>query len=177
MPKYETLTKLTVPLVDPALRPIASSEPVQIGELWFYGSIALLSQELSYSQFCIDCPVSTRENLEHVETMAESEVLDGKVLVCGVHTELHQRYSVVPLRWGASRIIVLPSGFRSWLGQRLDQELFPAARLWRYGFDPKCDLVVSLYPPDDRVVTRSQMDEADRLIVEIASQGELVVNQ
>ncbi len=171
MPTYQNAIKTGAEPFDPAMKQISSSEPVQIRDLWFYGNLALLARPLAYSVLCIENRSSTPANLETVEANAEQEVLDGKVLVTGVHSDLHQRFAVVPLRWGASRVLVLPSGFRTWLGQRLDQECFPAARLWRHGFDPKCDLVISPYAPDDRVVTRERLDEVDQLIVQIALNG------
>jgi hypothetical protein len=77
------------------------------------------------------------------EVVTEAEVLNQKVLVCAVCNDLWQRAALVPLRWGAPRAIVLTGGLKACMGDDLRDELFRAARLWRYEFDPSTDLVVS----------------------------------
>jgi len=106
-------------------------------------------------------------NLEEIESETEHIVLDGQVLVCGIHNRAHQRAAVVPLRWGAPRIICLSGGFLYHLGEDLNQELFPVARLWRYQFDPETDLVISRRAPAKRPTYASFNPTVDRMIKSI----------
>ena len=101
------------------------------------------------------------------EAMTESGVLKGETLVVGVNTDAYKRAAVVPLRWGAPRIIVLDRGLFAALGENLDQEMFPAARLWRYRFDPEVDLVVSFCRPDEEY-RKGANQTRDRIVVGLA---------
>jgi len=107
--------------------------------------------------------------LDAIEREAEELVLNSKILVCGVHSAAHQRAAVVPLRWGAPRIVVLSGGFRYHMGEDFKGELFRAARLWRYQFDARTDLVVSRRAPDKKPTYASHNPTVDRLVKLIAS--------
>ena len=96
-------------------------------------------------------------------------MLGGKVVVTGIHSPAHQRSAIVPLRWGAPRILVLSGGFHHHLGPNLKEEPFRAARLWRYQFDERTDLVISRRAPD-KLPTFAQFNPTvDRLIQLITS--------
>lgn len=115
------------------------------GVLFHYGNDKLLSALASCVLASRDAPT---EALDEVERLAEEHVFRGSVLVSGHDTAAYQRAAVVPLRYGAPRILVLDRGFFAVLGPGLDQEPFAAARLWRFCFDPHTDLVVSAVAPD-----------------------------
>ena len=87
--------------------------------------------------------------LEKIERIVEKGVLEGKTLVAGTNTPSYQRAAVVPLRWGSPRILPLDRGIFHVFGESLEDEAFPAARLWRHRFDPLTDLAVSPFRPDD----------------------------
>ncbi|HTQ10400.1 MAG TPA: hypothetical protein VMI31_10040, partial [Fimbriimonadaceae bacterium] len=59
-------------------------------------------------------------------------------------------------------------GFYHHLGKDLKDELFRAARLWRYQFDPRTDLVVSRRAPDKKPTYAIHNPTVDRLIGLIA---------
>lgn len=73
--------------------------------------------------------------------------MQSEILVTSATRPEYQRSAVVPLRWGSPRVLCLDRGVEATLGEDLTEEPFRAARLWRYQFDPKCDLVVSPYRP------------------------------
>lgn len=90
------------------------------------------------------------------------------VLIAGIHSPAHQRAAIVPLRWGAPRILVFSGGFYYHLGLDLKQEPFRAARLWRYQFDAKTDLVISRRHPESLPTFARFNPTVDRLIERIA---------
>jgi DNA processing protein len=90
--------------------------------------------------------------------------------VCGVHNEAHQRAAVVPLRWGAPRIVVFSGGIRFHLGPELRDEPFRAGRLWRYQWDPRTDLAISRREPRKLPTFARHNPTVDRLIEGIAKQ-------
>lgn len=114
-----------------------------------------------------------RPALDMVERLSEEHVLEGRALVSGHDTPAYQRAAVVPLRFGAPRILVLDRGHYVVLGPQLDQEAFAAARLWRFAFDPRTDLVVSAVAPD-RDYHRNSNRVRDRLVVGLSRQLDLV---
>jgi DNA processing protein len=75
----------------------------------------------------------------------------------------------VPLRWGAPRILVFSGGFHHHLGPDLKEEPFRAARLWRYQFDAKTDLVISRRAPDKLPTFARFNPTVDRLIQRIVA--------
>lgn len=143
-----------VPLID--VRPdwfekISAGLGFQPKRLLAYGNLDLLDRPLF---ICAEGLVPPKEQRfetwkvgDRIEQQAEAGVLEGKVLLTGIVTPLEQRGAVVPLRWGAPRILVIPCAMELALGPDLDQEPFRSARLWRYKFDPSTDLVLTQYAP------------------------------
>jgi hypothetical protein len=139
------------------------------GGLWLYGNFRLLDGKLaSIPAACGPCHHRPTE-LDGIERQAEELVLSSYVLVCGIHSPAHQRVAVVPLRWGAPRIVAVSGGFHYHLGKDLKDELFRAARLWRYQFDTKTDLVISRRAPDKLPTYACHNPTVDRLIRMIAT--------
>ena len=125
-------------------RRVEAMDPDPPGVLVLYGNTRLLDGRT----FCVlSSRKSPPEALDKIEKIVEEEVLDGKVLVSGHDTPEYQRAAVVPLRWGAPRILVVDQGFFHVFGPDLNEEPFRAARLWRYKFDPKTDLAVTWISP------------------------------
>ena len=116
--------------------------------LWLFGNARLLGGNLAFVPQAFGEQDGDAEELAEMERMTEQFVLDGKTIVCGIHNGTHQRVAVVPLRWGAPRILVLSGGFYVHLGPELNNEPFRTARLWRYQFDSRTDLVISRRDPD-----------------------------
>ncbi|MBX3096730.1 MAG: DNA-processing protein DprA [Fimbriimonadaceae bacterium] len=130
------------------------------GVLFYYGNERLLNT----STFTVLASRGgSEESMQQIERMTEDGVLAGETLVIGHDTPEYQRAAVVPLRWGAPRILVFDTGFIHALGEDLTEEPFRAARLWRYSFDPRTDLVVSAVPPD-RVFHLNGNKVRDRLV-------------
>lgn len=120
-------------------------DPDPPGVLFLYGNLKLMEAKT----FAVMSSRGTLpKDLERIERLAEEGVLGGEVLVSGHDRPEYQRSAVVPLRWGAPRILALDRGLFKVLGENLRDEAFRAARLWRYEFDPKTDLVVSPFRPD-----------------------------
>lgn len=134
------------------------------GEVWLFGNARLLRGQLA----CIEAASGPNRHscseLDAIEAEAERIVLEGKVLVCGVHSCAHQRAAVVPLRWGSPRILVLSGGFQHHLGENLDQEPFRPARLWRYKWDPQTDLAISRRAPEKLPTYATHNSTIDRMI-------------
>jgi DNA processing protein len=130
------------------------------GVLFIYGNARLLESK----SFCV---LSSRNSLpadlDLIEALTEQGVLQSEVLVTGHDRPEYQRSAVVPLRWGAPRILCLDRGMLQVLGPDLKDEAFRAARLWRYEFDPATDLVVSPFRPEsDFIGVNNQV--RDRLV-------------
>ncbi len=140
-------------------------------KLWFYGNAALLRADLAFVAFACSKGEWTREELKAVEAMAESLVLENKILVCGVHGEGHRRAATVPLKWGSPRIVVFSGGFRCHLGADLKDEPFREARFWRREWDPLTDLAVSRRSPEKPPFFASVNSAVDRLIARLAGPG------
>ncbi len=137
--------------------------------LWLFGNVQLLTSHLATVVSSLGKSCHVPRELDDVEREAERLVLDGKVLVCGVHSPAHQRAAVVPLRWGSPRVVVVSGGFRYHLGTALREEPFRTARLWRYEWDPQTDLAVSRRAPDRRPTYALHNPTVDRLIARIVS--------
>jgi hypothetical protein len=138
------------------------------GQLWLYGNVRLLHGQLAYVATCAGPPIHRPAELEAIEREAEAIVLDSKILVCGIHNPSHQRAAIVPLRWGAPRILVVSGGFKHHLGQHLNDEPFRAARLWRYAFDPLTDLIVSRRAPAKLPTFALHNPTVDRMVAILA---------
>lgn len=135
--------------------------------LWLYGNARLIDGKLASVQAAHGTPHHTSAQLDEIERMTQSLVLDGHVLVTGIHSPAHQRSAVVPLRWGAPRVLVLSGGFHHHLGPDLKEEPFPTARLWRYQFDSQTDLVISRRAPDRLPTYALHNPTVDKLIQRI----------
>ncbi|HXH60966.1 MAG TPA: DNA-processing protein DprA [Fimbriimonadaceae bacterium] len=126
-------------------RRIEAIDPDPPGVLFLYGNARLLDSDT----FCV---MSSRNSPEgaigQIEQTVEEGVLAGGVLVSGHDTPEYRHAAVVPLRWGAPRVLVLDSGFFQVFGPNLNEEPFRAARLWRYKFDAKTDLAVTWVSPE-----------------------------
>src|SRR5579871_3250956 len=75
------------------------------GGLWLYGNVRLLAAERAYVSHSLGPSTHFARDLNRIEEEAERIVLGGLILVCGCHNLAHQRACVVPLRWGAPRIL------------------------------------------------------------------------
>jgi hypothetical protein len=137
--------------------------------LWLYGNVRLLQTKIVHIEKCLASSAPTPSELEDIERAAEQLVLSGSVLVTGIHNLAHQRAAVVPLRWGAPRILVLSGGFEYHLGKELKDEPFRAARLWRYQFDAATDLVISRRAPNKPPTFALHNPAVDRLVLQIAN--------
>ena len=148
---------------------VEALDPDPPGLLYLYGNLSLIGLETA-------CVVASRgapfDALEMVEQVAEEHVLAGRILVSGHDTKPYQRASVVPLRWGAPRIVVLDSGLFAALGPELKDEPFAAARLWRFQFDPRTDLAVSAVAPGTDY-HRNSNKIRDRLVVALSARLDL----
>ncbi|MGE0001189.1 MAG: DNA-processing protein DprA [Fimbriimonadaceae bacterium] len=149
---------------------IEELSPDPPGVLFLYGNERLLRIETA-------CVLASRDpdpqTLDMVEKLSEEHVLEGRALVSGHDTPAYQRAAVVPLRFGAPRILVLDRGHFVVLGPQLDQEPFAAARLWRFAFDPRTDLVVSAVPPE-RDYHRNSNRVRDKLVAGLSRQLDIV---
>ncbi len=124
---------------------VEEMDPNPPGVLFMYGNTKLLESKT----FCVLASRnSLPADLNFIEKLTEEGVLDSEVLVTGHDRPEYQRSAVVPLRWGSPRVLCLDRGLFNVLGEDLKQEAFRAARLWRYEFDPKTDLVISPFKPD-----------------------------
>lgn len=138
--------------------------------LWLYGNVHLLFSNLAFIRDTAIPRDLVPFELDAIGREAEELVLGGKTLVVGVHNLAHRRAAIVPLRWACPRIVVFSGGFRHHLGRELRDEPFKAAQLWRYQWDPKVDLAVSLRSPASKPTFSSHNPTIDRLVEEIAKQ-------
>jgi hypothetical protein len=137
--------------------------------LWLYGNARLLGATLLCIQDSFGPDLHSPAQLDAIEREAERIVLAGTILVCGIHSPAHQRAAIVPLRWGAPRILIMSGGFHHHLGEKLTEEPFRAARLWRYQFDAKTDLVISRRAPDKKPTFATHNPTVDRLIASVVN--------
>lgn len=142
------------------------------GGLWLYGNVRLLDSRLAYIPTAFGSAIHLPADLDAIERQAETIVLTGQVLVCGIHSPAHQRSAVVPLRWGSPRIVVVSGGFRRHLGNELGSEPFRAGRLWRYEWDPATDLIVSRRAPHKLPTFGHHNPTVDRLVAFIGLRNE-----
>ena len=141
-------------------RLIEALDPDPPGVLYLYGNTRLLESRT----FCaVSSRGSSDEAHAQLDKIVEEGVLAGRTLVSGHDTPEYQRAAVVPLRWGAPRILVLDCGLFQALGPDLKEEPFRAARVWRFQFDPRTDLVVSAVNPESEY-HRNSNKIRDRLV-------------
>lgn len=134
--------------------------------LFVYGNLKVLTSS-TFTVICSRDP--TAADLDAVERASETGVLASKALVGGTNTDAYQRAAVVPLRWGAPRILALDRGLFCALGDDLSEEPFRTARLWRYRFDPEADLVISRNRPFDEYAASNQ-PYRDELVVALSDE-------
>lgn len=160
----------TVPSAPPQRTAPFDTEPGFHGpsQLWLYGNAKLLDGELAHIPAALGPPDQDAAELEEIERQAEELILEGKVLVCGIHNPAHQRCALIPLRWGAPRVVIFSGGFHFHLGEKMDQEPFRAARLWRYSWDSKTDLAISRRAPDKMPTFALHNPTVDKMIARIA---------
>jgi predicted Rossmann fold nucleotide-binding protein DprA/Smf involved in DNA uptake len=140
--------------------------PAPPGYLFLYGNPKVLNNPT----FCVIASRgATREDLDRVGRIVEQQTLQGKTLVTGSNTPAYRAAAVVPLRWGAPRIVVVERGLFSALGDDLERELFPAARLWRHRFDPVTDLVISFSRPEEGAA-KSDPARRDEIVVGLSQE-------
>ena len=145
-------------------------DPDPPGVLFAYGNLALLKR----TTFSVMASRGTSPaQLDRIETLAEEGILAGEVLVAGHNRPEYQRAAIVPLRWGAPRILCLDQGLFRVLGDDLKNEAFRAARLWRYEFDPRTDLAISAFRPDAGFIGANNRIR-DRLVAALADRIDFV---
>jgi predicted Rossmann fold nucleotide-binding protein DprA/Smf involved in DNA uptake len=149
---------------------IEAMDPDPPGALFLYGNLRLLEART----FSVLSSRNARTaELDDIERKAEEGVLGGEVLVTGHDRPEYQRSAIVPLRWGAPRILCLDRGLFRVLGEDLRDEAFRAARLWRYEFDPRTDLVVSPFRPDtDFIGVNNKI--RDRLVASLSQRIDFI---
>ncbi len=162
----KTLAPSTTRPLPPRRTAPFSEEPgyYEPANLWFYGNTRLLDSNLATIEALFGMDGESDLTLSEIEREAERLVLGGKTLVTGIHHTRYQRAAVVPLRWGAPRILVVRGGFYNLLGPGLNEEPFLMGRLWRYEFDAGCDLIISRQNPTAPKSTRTHLASIDRLI-------------
>ncbi len=145
-------------------------DPDPPGVLFFYGNHRIMEAK---TFTVLSSRSSSPSALNLVEKLTEEGVLQGDVLVTGHDTPEYQRAAVVPLRWGSPRVLCLDRGLFDCLGEELKDEPFRAARLWRYQFDAKTDLAISLAHPEKGYVTGMNV-RRDRLIAGLSRRLDFV---
>ncbi|MBL8061034.1 MAG: DNA-processing protein DprA [Chthonomonas sp.] len=140
------------------------------GILFYFGNHKLLN---SKTFAILSSRKSSPSALDYAEKLAEEGVLAGEILVTGHGTPEYERAAVVPLRWGSPRIMCLDRGLFDSLGPELKDEPFRAARLWRYQFDRKTDLAISLAHPEKGFVAGAN-SRRDRLIAGLSKRLDFV---
>lgn len=124
---------------------IEEFDPDPPGVLFLFGNTRLVDGR-TFS--VLSSRNTTIAGLDQISQLTEEAVLHGEILVSGHNTNEYQRSALVPLRYGAPRILALDRGLFPALGKNLTEELFPSARLWRFEFDSKTDLVITPFRPN-----------------------------
>ena len=149
---------------------IEQFDPDPPAMVFLYGNTKLLNAK---TFAVLSSRHASEYQLSEIERLTEEGVLNGEVLVTGHDRPEYQRSAVVPLRWGAPRILCLDRGLFQVLGEDLRNEAFRMARLWRYEFDPTTDLVISPFRPEAKFVGVNNQVR-DRLVASLANRLELV---
>lgn len=149
---------------------VEQMDPDCPGALFLYGNTKLLASKT----FTVMSSRKSRPNeLNRIEALSEEGVLQGEVLVCGHDTPEYQRAAIVPLRYGSPRILCLDQGLFKALGNDLTKEAFRTARLYRYQFDAKTDLVISPFRPYSDFIGANNRTR-DRLVASLARRLDFV---
>lgn len=138
--------------------------------LFYYGNAKLLAGR-TFS--VLSSRNATDRELVKIEELTEAGVLAGEILVTGHDKPEYQRSAIVPLRWGAPRILCLDRGLFQVLGDDLKNEAFRTARLWRYEFDPQTDLAISPFRPDSGFIGANNRTR-DKLVAGLSRRIEFV---
>lgn len=149
---------------------IESFDPDPPGVLFLYGNTPLLEAK---TFAVLASRGASRADLELMESLTETGTIEGETLVGGHDRVEFQEASVVPLRWGAPHILCLDRGLFQVLGPELSNQAFRKARLWRHQFDPKTDLVISPFRPNDHFLGANNRIR-DRLIASLADRLDFV---
>jgi len=171
LPRLDALGVTWITLADAHYpEAVEQFDPDPPGVLFAYGNLKLLNAKT----FCVlSSRNTTPAGLDLMEKLAEEGVLKGEVVVSGHDTPEYQRSALVPLRWGAPRILCLDRGLFPALGENLTEEPFRAARLWRYQFDPRTDLVVTPFRPEAKFIGVNNQIR-DRLIAGLCRRLDVV---
>ncbi len=149
---------------------IEQFDPDPPAMVFLYGNTKLLSAK-TFS--VLSSRNASERELSEIERLTEDGVLAGEVLVTGHDRPEYQRSAVVPLRWGAPRILCLDRGLFQVLGEDLRNEAFRMARLWRYEFDPTTDLVISPFRPEAGFVGVNNQVR-DRLVAALSNRIDFI---
>lgn len=149
---------------------IEEFDPDPPGVLFFHGNFRLLETQ---TFAVLSSRGSMPADLDWIERLAEEGVLRSETIVSGHDTAEYQRASVVPLRYGSPRILVLDRGLFTVLGEELNQEAFRTARLWRTEFDPRTDLAVSPFRPESEFFGVNNQIR-DRLVASLSRRLDVV---
>ena len=152
----------------PAL--VEEFDPDPPGVLFLHGNVRLLQAPTFAVLGSRNTPTA---GLDAIDRLTEEGVLGGETLVTGHDRPEYQRSAIVPLRWGAPRVLILDRGLFQVLGPDLKDEAFRAARLWRYEFDPGTDLAVSPFRPEADFVGANNRVR-DRLVASLARRIDFV---
>lgn len=139
-------------------------DPDPPGVLYIYGNIRLIQAKTFSVMSSRNAPPAA---LDAIETLVEKGAVNGEALVSGHNTPEYQRASIVPLRWGVPRILVLDRELFDALGDDLKSEPFRAARLWRHQFDAVTDVAITAVPPDVHAHPAANR-QRDRIIAGLA---------
>lgn len=171
LPRLDALGVTWITMADahyPAL--VEQFEPDPPGVLFACGNLKLLEAK---TFAVLSSRNTTPAGLDLMEKLAEEGVLKGEVVVSGHDTPEYQRSALVPLRWGAPRILCLDRGLFPALGENLTEEPFRAARLWRYQFDPRTDLVITPFRPEAKFIGVNNQIR-DRLIAGLSRRADFI---
>lgn len=141
----------------------------QLAGLWLYGNWRLLYGRLACVPLAFGPDAHSSAELSKIDAEAKDLILQGRILVSGIHNLAHRRVVVAALGWCSPFIAVLSGGIRHHLGPELDRQPFPAGRLWRHKWDALSDLAVSRRGPDKLPTFASHNRTVDRMIEAIAA--------
>ncbi len=110
--------------------------------LFAYGNMAIFSLPL----FALANSNGASEGALASSDAAAAVAMDcGWLPVTGHNRYAYQRTALVARRTGGRVLYVLDRGLFSAFGKNLDQDLFPAARIWSPSYDPSKDLTLTQF--------------------------------